>query len=260
MCPTCRDWRDFYGRHIENMIKLGIDGVEMDTFAPSPRCYNPAHNHPPGAYIADAKIDFIRAVRERVKRLNPDFILIAESMSPAVRGVVDGFYSGRYPNENGRIFRYLFPENRQQTVRTGNYDYEAVNRALSLGISPNTEIWGLRTTTLAGCPEFAPYIGEVNRFKRKYGDILVRGTFRDTVGAHVTGDVHFSVLEGPGSQKALVLRNYHDHAAKAKGSLLGTAKGQHFVLWRPFAGETPVEKPSVQVSLGPFEVAVLLAL
>ena len=181
-------------------------------------------------------------------------------MSPAVRTVVDGFYSGRYPNENGRIHRYLFPENRQQTVRTGNYDYEAVNRALSLGLSPNTEIWGLRTTALTGCPEFAPYIGEVNRFKRKYGDLLIRGTFRDTVGAQVSGDVYYSVLEGPNGQKALVLRNYHDHAVQARGTLLGTGSGQRFVLWRPFAKEEVVEKTAAQVNLGPFEVAVLLAL
>jgi hypothetical protein len=241
------------------MIKLGVDGLELDTFGATPRCYNPGHGHPVGAFIADAKIEFLRAARERAKTLNPDFIILAESMSPAVRSVADGFYSGRYPNENGRIFRYLYPENREQTVRIGNYAYDAVNRSLMLGIGANPEIWGLRTTTLATCPEFARYIGEVNRFKRAHGDILIRGTFRDTLGARVSGDVFFGVLEGPGGSKALVVRNPHDRACTARASLVGIGGNKKVTLWRPFAGEQPASYAPVELKLGPYEVAVLLA-
>ena len=73
MCPTCQEWRDFYMQHIESMIKLGVDGVEMDTFGSTPRRYNPAHKHPAGAYVLDAKIEFIGGVRKRGKASQSQF-------------------------------------------------------------------------------------------------------------------------------------------------------------------------------------------
>ncbi len=175
---------------------LGVDGLELDTFNPSP-CYNPRHGHPPGQDMLPAKIEFMRQVRSLAKRLNPDFALIGETMRPETREVLDGNYASRLWTERGRIYCYQFPELREQTVTVGNYAYDRVNKALMLGIGLNTEIWGLRRTALDGCPELAKYIGQVNRLRRRHADILIRGTFCDTVGAAVTGDCLYSVLLGP---------------------------------------------------------------
>ena len=203
-----------------------------------------------------AKLEFARAIRERVKAINPDFALIGETMLPEAREVLDGYYPSRYRNEHDRIYRYMFPELRQQAVLVGNYAYDAVNKALALGIGAETECWGLRTTALDGCPELARYLGQVNAFKRRYADVMIRGTFRDTVGATVRGECLYSVLDGPGRSRALVLRNPHDRPAEAIAALPHAA-GQRLILWRPFEGERSIRALPLRLRLKPYEAAVL---
>lgn len=258
ICPSSRKWRDVYLEHLTRMIRLGIDGLELDCFEPS-RCHSASHSHAPGADVFLHKLEFMRAVRSHAKRLNPGFVLIGETMRPEAREVLDGFYSSRFLTEQERIYRYLFPEIREQTVLVGNYAYDQVNKALALGVGVNTEIWGLRKTALDGCPELARYIGDVNRLRRKHARILIHGIFRDTLGARVKGDCLYSVLEDPDGDTALVLRNPHAHAVAVEAAL-GTARCARFSLWRPFAGERRVARLPVRVRLRPYEAAVLLAL
>ena len=157
MCPSCKEWREYYIRHVERMIELGVDGLELDTFYPS-ICYNPAHPHKSGASMFSVKLDFMREVRQRAKHLNPHFALFAEAWSPEVRTVMDGLYPHRFLDETGRLSRYLFPEVREQPALVGNYAYDQVNKALQFGIGVDTEIWGLRKTCAEACPELAHYI------------------------------------------------------------------------------------------------------
>ena len=257
MCPSCDGWLRIYLDHVTKMVDLGVDGLELDTFCPSP-CHSPNHGHAPGADMFWAKIEFMRAVRDHAKRLNPDFALFGETMVPETREVLDGFYPFRFLDENGRIYCYLYPELRQQTVLVGNYAYDQVNKALQLGLGVDTEIWGLRKTTLAACPELARYIGEVNRFRRKHPETLIRGTFRDTVGARVRGDVFYSVLTGTDGSRALVLRNPHKRRVSAAAMLDGT-RGRLLTLWRPGQKERRVTRVPLSVTLAPHGLAVLLA-
>jgi len=258
MCPACGPWRDHYLSHITGLVELNVDGVELDLFDPG-TCHSGEHGHAIGANMMDAKLDFIREVRAHVKKLNPDFVLFGETMCPEARSVLDGFYPNRYRDEEGRLYRYLFPEITQQAVLVGNYAYDQVNKALTLSIGAETEIWGLRQTTLKGCPELAQYIGEINRLKRKYPDILISGRFRDTVGADVQGGVLYSVIEGPGRSRALVLRNHTDRPRKTTAAFAGQNNGKSYVLWQPFREERAVEAP-VALRLKAYEAAVLLDL
>jgi hypothetical protein len=258
ICPSSGKWPDIYLGHLTRMIGLGIDGLELDCFEPS-RCYSASHGHAPGADVFPQKLEFMRRVRSHAKRLNPDFVLIGETMRPEAREVVDGFYSSRFLTEQERIYRYLFPEIRQQTVLVGNYAYDQVNKALALGVGVNTEVWGLRKTALEGCPELARYMGEVNWFRRKHAPLLMHGTFRDTLGARVKGDCLYSVLEGQDGSKALVLRNPHARPVAVEARFR-TSPRSPLHLWRPFAGERRVARLPVRLRLKPYEAAVLLGL
>jgi hypothetical protein len=258
MCPSSRVWRRCYQAHVERMIALGVDGLELDTFDPG-RCYSRRHGHAPGADLLPIKLEFMRAVRAAAHEMNPDFALIGETMTPETRAVLDGFYPDRYATEAGRVHRYLFPELRQQTVLVGNYAYDQVNKALALGIGVDTEIWGLRRTARAACPELAEYIGEINRFKRRYAAVLIRGTFRDTVGARVAGDCLYAVLLGPGRSRALVLRNPQARPARVRAALRNVA-GLELRVWRPFGRERRVRALPLGITLKPYEAAVVLAL
>lgn len=258
MCPGSERWLQHYLDHVTKMIERGVDGLELDCFDAFWRCYNTEHGHAPGAFTQDLKMDFMRTVRAHAKALNPDFILIGETMSPEAREVLDGYYPGRYLGDNDCIYRYMFPELRIQSTLVGNYAYDQVNKALQYGIGAETEIWGLRMTGAAACPELADYMGKINRLKRKYGDILIRGTFRDTVGATVDGGLSYSVLEGPNGTKALVLRNPTRQVQK--GTAATDTAGKRLVMWQRKTGEQPLASLPVTVEMGPYEAAVVLAL
>jgi|GEM_PF-2436626 len=262
ICPSCREWQEHYLDHVRAMIARGVDGLELDCFHTG-ACYSRNHDHKPGEDMLAAKIDFLGRVRAEAKRLNPDFFLVCETMYPPTREVCDAWYSNRYPDENGRIHRFMFPDLRQQTVLVGNYTYDEVNKALMLGIGVETEIWGLRKTTLEGCPELARYIGQVNVLKRKYGDILIRGTFRDTLGADVKAPVGrltcYSVLDGGAAGKALVLRN-PSMVPLSVHARLDDVAGRRLVLTRPGRPEQAIRRQPVRIQLGCYGAAVILAL
>jgi len=258
MCPACPEWREHYFTHVVRMAELGVDGLELDTFDPA-RCSNPSHPHAPGVNLFPAKLDLVREAKARARQINPEFAFFAETMSPYARCVVDGFYPNRYFNEDGRIYRYLFPEIREQAVLVGNYAYDQVNKALQLGLGVETEIWGLRKTAREACPELAKYIGEANRFKRRYPHLLIHGTFRDTLGARVKGEVDHSVLESPNGDKALILRNPTNRPVAAEAVLQRVRKQAALRLWRPFRNERRIRSMPLEVRLNAHEVAVLLA-
>ena len=134
-----------------------------------------------------------------------------------------------------------------------------MNKALSLCLGVETEVQGLRKTALEACPELARYIGAVNRFRRKYASILMRGIFRDTVGAVVKGDVLYSVIQGEAGMFALVLRNPHRRPVTCE-ALMDTWRKKRLLLWQPARGERPLRKLPSTVALSPYDVAVILAL
>lgn len=260
MCPGSPKWQEIYLKHVGRMIKLGADGLEVDLFSyPYTHCHNPRHGHAPGMSTFALRMEFFRKVRAYAKALNPDFLLMGETTAPEARAVLDAFYPTRYLDEDGRIYRYLFPELTQQAVLVGDYAYDQVNKALGLGLGVETEVQGLRQTTLAACPELARYIGSVNRFRRKHAELMIHGVFRDTLGARVQGDLLHSVLEGKDGSRAVVLRNPRDRRGAGE-VLLNDWRNKRLLLWQPGRGESRVRSLPVKVTLGPYAAAVLLAI
>jgi hypothetical protein len=259
MCPACPEWQEFYLGHVQKMVERGVDALELDTFGIH-NCWSRNHGHEEGANIFPIKLAFIKQAREMAQRMNPDFALFFESMNPCSMAAGDGWYSDRYTNEQGRIHRFLFPAIWRQTVRVGNYAYDAVNRSVQLGLGLNTEIWGLRKTTLAGCPELAEYIGRVTSFRRKYADLLIRGTFRDTFGARVDKDIFYSVLEGPNGTRALVLRNSSTDIVRVKPVFTPPKLKGRFVIWSPAKGERTVSHWPASITLPARGLVVILDL
>lgn len=255
MCPYCEGWQEHYLRHLTRMVELGVDGLELDVFL-GRHCYHPGHGHAPGASPLDGKLAFMRRARAHVKGLNPDFVFVGEGETPETAAVLDGWYPYRYPDENGRIYRYIFPELRRQAVLAGNYEYDQVNKALQLGLGVETEIDGLRRTAAEACPELARYLGEVNRLKRRCPEIFLHGRFRDTLGARVSGRVSYAVIEGASGGRALVLRNPTAAPQRVRARFAGRAAGTA-TLWQPFEDDIPVALPA-RLTLAPYRAAVLL--
>jgi len=259
ICPCCEEWQAYYLEHVLQVVERGVDGLELDCFWTSP-CYSTEHGHPPGYLPYPEKLDALRRAREEAQRRNPDFVFFLETMDPRTRAACDGWYNNRARTENNRVHRFMFPQLWQQAVRVGNYAYDAVNKALQLGIGAETEIWGLRKTALDGCPELARYLGQMNALRREHADILIRGAFRDTVGGDVTADgpIYFSVLDGGPAGRALVLRNPTTQSLSYRATLDDTF-GLKLQLIEIGEYPKPVNRQPVHLRLGPYGAAVLLA-
>jgi hypothetical protein len=260
MCPGSATWQQHYHAHLAQMIELGVDGLEVDLFSyPYTSCHNPRHGHTPGENTLALRLEFFRKARKFAKNLNPNFLLMGETTVPEARTVLDAFYPTRYLDENDRIYRYQFPEITQQAVLVGDYAYDQVNKALSLCLGVETEVQGLRKTALEACPALARYIGTVNQFRRKYASIMIHGVFRDTVGAVVKGDVLYSVIEGEKGTSALVLRNPHRQPVTCQYSMDAWHQ-RTLLLWQPTQGERLLRKQPSAITLGPYDVAVIMSM
>ena len=87
----------------------------------------------------------------------------------------------------------------------------------------------------------------------------MHGTFRDTLGARIKGEVCHSVLESPNGDKALVLRNPTDRAATCEAVLSKVKKRNSLRQWRPFRKERRVRSMPLRVRFGAYEALVLIA-
>jgi hypothetical protein len=259
MCPTSEQWLNIYKNYVTQMIEYGVDGLELDILVDGGnKCYNPTHSHKPGEKMFEYRIEFMRKVREHARKLNPDFIFLGETMMASMCEVFEGYFAlSRNMSDNDRIFRYIYPEIRIQTVTTINDAFDSVNRALMFGIGVDTEIWGLRGITYRDDPELARYIGQINRFKRKYPEILINGVYKDTLGAEVKGDVMYSILQGHGNTKALILRNVNNHPVECKANT-SYGKENKLTLWSPFKAEKKIKKLPIDLTIKPAQAVVIL--
>jgi hypothetical protein len=108
-----------------------------------------------------------------------------------------GQYMTAYSRYRGTRFWFsaTFPEFKRN-VAVGAYSYDQVNKGLMMGWGYNCEVEGLKKSILI-CPEFADFVGEVNKMRRKYSDYLLNGRYIDTLKASVTGNVRYGVHQGP---------------------------------------------------------------
>jgi hypothetical protein len=239
ICPYCDEWWLGFLEEIKKLNDLGCDGVQMDTIgAEGSICYAANHGHKPGEYMMPKLRDRLAWLRQEVYKMNPEFLLAGEEFGDWMGQFMDLPYS-RYRGHDGfQIFRYTLPEFKRN-VAVGAYSYDQVNKGLMMGWGYNCEVEGLKKSILV-CPEFADFIGEVNKMRRKYSDYLLNGRYIDTLKANVVGNVRFGVHKGPKGY-AVVIWNQNDTTETCS---LSFEEGlEHGILCEPGQLEIAVNLP-----------------
>jgi hypothetical protein len=218
ICPYCDEWWTSFRDQLLNLASLGCDGYQLDTIGvEGGLCYATSHGHKPGEGQHDKLAERLAWLRKEIHAAYPDFLLAGEELRDWQYQFLDLPYS-RYRNTEGyQVFRYAFPETKEN-VAVGAYSYDQVNKSFLLGMGMNVEIWGLKKSVLV-CPELADYIGGIVKTRRTYPDLLLNGRFRDTIGAEISG-TEYGVFEG-GGQKAAVLWNKTDDIQTATVAIDG---------------------------------------
>lgn len=203
ICPYCDEWWLGFRDEMLKLIDLGLDGVQLDTIgAEAAICYDPNHGHKPGTRAFEKLAERLAWLRSEIRAVKPEFLMCGEEFGDWLFQYLDLPYS-RYRGETGnQVFRYTFPEMKENCAVSA-YGYHQANKSLLLGMGMNVEILGLKGNILMN-PELMDYMKQIVDIRRAFPNTLMNGKFTDTLGASVTGEVQYSVFEGSDGTAAVL--------------------------------------------------------
>lgn len=256
ICPYCDEWWEGFRDGLLKLIDLGLDGAQLDTIgAEAAICYATNHGHKPGTRAFDKLAERLAWLRSEIRAVKPEFLMCGEEFGDWLYQYLDLPYS-RYRGEEGnQVFRYTFPEMKENCAVSA-YGYHQVNKSLMLGMGMDIEVWGLKKSVLV-CPELMDYIKQIVTIRRAFPDYLMNGTFIDTLKASVSGNVRYSVFEGPGGLATVVW----NASAEPQTCSVSFSEEQltSATLCQPFAEWQTVSLPA-SFTLPPQTAAALIAI
>jgi hypothetical protein len=253
ICPYCDEWWLGFRDELIKLIDLGLDGAQLDTItAEAAICYDPNHGHKPGTRAFEKLRDRLAWLRGEIRAHKPEFVMAGEEFGDWLYQYLDLPYS-RYRGETGnQVFRYTFPEFKENCAVSA-YGYHQANKSLLLGMGMNVEILGLKGNITQN-PELMDYVKQIVDIRRAYPNTLINGRFTDTLGATVSGDVRYSIFDGADGTAA-VLWNASD-SPQVCTLRFDDASLTSATLCQPFAAQKPIALPST-VTL-PAQTAVVV--
>ncbi|MFO8014908.1 MAG: DUF6259 domain-containing protein [Phycisphaerae bacterium] len=203
--------------------QLGASGILYDRIGGCQPylCFNAKHGHAhPALATGPGKRALVRRVRERVKRVDPDFAVLAELVTDCLCQHVDlihghGMGTSNQPGSFPELFRYTFPEMIvTQRHPSPLLDRGLANFAVLYGLRHELEFRyapDVRLMREGVVPEYRDYIDVVHKpnigllrrvprdaaqaylktliaFERKHAALLARGRFVDEVPFTLKGD------------------------------------------------------------------------
>ncbi len=117
VCNGSALWRKTMSDLGMQAVSLGADGILYDQLGVLDPilCFSENHDHRPGQADSKYRLQMINEIRQKVKELNPDFIVMTEASNDLVlRGIeyTHGWGTGTAPSMNAfpELYRYTFPE------------------------------------------------------------------------------------------------------------------------------------------------------
>jgi hypothetical protein len=241
ICPYCDEWWVGFHDEIIKLMELGLDGIQLDTIgAEAAICYSSHHGHKPGTRQFEKLRDRLAWLREEIRAINPEFLLCGEEYADWLYQYLDLPYSRHRGETGNQVFRYTFPEMKENCA-VSNYGYHQVNKSMMLGMGMDIEIEGLKKSILT-CPELMDYMKQIVTIRRAFPDYLMNGIFIDTLKASVSGNVRYSVFEGPDGLAAVI---WNAESTPQECSIkFEDAQFAQGTLCQPFAEQKTIALPS----------------
>lgn len=183
-------WRKLLLQMADRAIQFGVDSVFYDQLGYA----EPASNWdltgefpiPNTRLIAD-KAATLKMIHDYLDtKGNADFALGTEHFTDVTAQHVDYIHNitgATGPTDFTEWVRYTFPEVvlSDREIRDDTDIPRRVNHALLKGLRNDIEIYRCRDL-IDKTPNYQHYLGQVNRLKDKYCDLLLLGTYKDTDG------------------------------------------------------------------------------
>jgi len=212
MCSGVKDWQDFAVRNISGV--LGQGGYSMmfyDQAVESNLCFSSEHAHSDVSAPCIATHEFLRSLKESMRKGNPNAVLIGEGCEVVASQVLDAGWVWRTPS-NPEVFRYTLP----WTILACAVDVDPglANKYFVLGLHLAIVGRGIENgKKLSDFPDFAQHIARLASFRERGERFLVSGTFKDDIGLRATGA--FAKVYETASEVAIIAANLTDELTTA---------------------------------------------
>lgn len=232
ICPYCDEWWETCLDELKKLVDLGCDGMQFDLLSDGMQiCYAGNHGHKPGILPYEKYRERLEWLSTEIKEYAPGFILAGEELTDVYYQYFDLTYS-RYRGSSGdEIYKYARPD-LIQNVAVDAYSFHQANKAFYLGYGMGTEPWVLKKNLL-DVPDFAKYLGELNRIRTANAGCLMHGTFVSNKGISVSAPEIRCALYVSDSGKCAVLWNDTDSEKQFKLTV-SSVSGTEAVVFAPF--------------------------
>ena len=194
MCPSDAKWQ----KHLTDtacwMVKsFGATGIYLDQLGsaePFP-CYDNSHSHEDIGEFNTGYLHFIKNLKEKMCKLNPEAFLMIENCGDIYGSFVWGSltWNGDPYDEYFNVFKYTFPEYMQVNMVNPSLEkcgdertelfYRHMERALLLG----SVFWlGITYKFKDGDEELRLYAEKAVNFRKKINSMITDGVYADDIG------------------------------------------------------------------------------
>ena len=233
VCPSCPEWHDLMTEKATWVASFGPDGVLYDQIGGMPAypCFNDKHPHMqdrPSLSYTQGRLKLLKKIHDQVRSLSDGFAFMTEHETDVYSQFPDALHgigicpmprSGKKTGDTWtslsstapHMFRYCFPET-ILTLRNPNpfLSPRYVNYALLYGFRFELEIRYLGDKQILENMEKAEwraYARSVAHLRKKYADMLLKGTYREQAGISISNSlVACSLFEGK-DRSCIVLWN-----------------------------------------------------
>jgi hypothetical protein len=235
------EFRKIIVTQMEQLARIGADGVHIDKLCPGGMDFNPLLKVSPDQAVSQGQLAAVREMQSACGAIQPDFSISAECPWDRLLEYTGVGWSWHQPaGQHVPVFKYTFPEVYLPTVAAQQpYDYTAVNNAMRYGyqifVGPGNY------TEAMDFPPFQPlaeYVKEVIGLRKRLHETIYSGEFQDTQGASVTGpeETGYGVFRNPRTGKrACVLVNYDRQARDMSLVRFEGGNGGPVRIYQPFA-------------------------
>ncbi|MEX2381928.1 MAG: DUF6259 domain-containing protein [Opitutales bacterium] len=241
ICQSCPEWTDLLHDFIDHTADLGCRAVFFDQLGGLEQpCHDAGHGHPvPYFHQTADKRSLLKGLQEHTRLRHPDMAMGIEVLTDCTAQYTDfihGVYlqgdiaepgatpDGQRPDTLGflEFWRYLFPEVRisDRDIRDGEDLKRRCNLVVLRGLLSDAEIFRCRRS-IDHLPEYQAYLGQLNGLRRRLSPWLIEGTFRDTLGFTLEGDVDAKAFVAADGSLAVVVTQSHLSSAQATVSVSG---------------------------------------
>ena len=256
--PRHPGFRRILTRQLQDLARLGVDGVRLQDFFARPLDFNPAAGKAPDRASWQGGIECIEGLLGACRAVNPMFCISVDLVWDRILPLSQTVSMNQPRNS---AFRAAFPSCRPEFTIAEGHDFSAVNDAVVWGARLRIRRATRSTSGAAELSDLAGYLGVVLAARSTLSHTLIDGELLDAEELEVEGVPSFSTFRNSrtGLRSAVLVNPRVQPVSVTVTGFTGSSSvrdNARVVLWQPSAGATQIDLP-VELNIPGDQLAIL---